>query len=426
MTGTPGDVTGTPGDVTASAGAVPPRPGLRRPRVSEESAFLLRAALVLALVLGLPTFGALVASGATSAWTATASVEIRGDSWDGNLASDGTRVYLMTREAIAGFWGVLYVRSSADHGLTWGEPVQVSAAGGPSAARHALTVAADGSLWAAWAQAGASEGTQELVLRRSRDGGRFWDAPIRASSSNVGVVGIPALVMTAEARFVAFTDGARGTVYVQDLDADGAPSGDPAALRSTRRTLYDDSSLLDAGVSAAAIQGRAVLVMHDGADLWRYQRPAPGGSWSEEPWYTFAAFAAPRVVAVDGGFMALTAVPTADDVVQISADSSSDAGQTWGSVAAWHDPAAGSAVLAASSDGAFAIWESCGGGFCEPALRMADIDAATGRSERIAGETGRSAGAVLAGDRLVVAWVREGESFEPEDRTLVVATGPRP
>ena len=65
--------------------------------------------------------------------------------------------------------GVLYVRSSSDRGHTWGEPVLLSAAGGPSAARHALTVGPDGSVWAAWSQLGEAPSTQQLVLRRSRD-----------------------------------------------------------------------------------------------------------------------------------------------------------------------------------------------------------------------------------------------------------------
>ena len=145
------------------------------------------------------------------------------------------------REEINGFWGVLYVRSSSDRGHTWGEPVLVSAAGGPSAARHALTVGPDGSVWAAWSQLGEAPSTQQLVLRRSRDRGLTWDAPIRASRPDVGLVGVPALVMTAETSFVAFTDGERGTVLVQALDPDGSPTADPVALHATTRELYGNS-----------------------------------------------------------------------------------------------------------------------------------------------------------------------------------------
>ena len=199
----------------------------------------------------------------------TARLEIKGDTWDGNLVADGDRVYLMTREQITGFWGVLSVRSSADGGRTWGDPVQVSAAGGPSAARHTLTLGPDGSLWAAWSQIGAAPSTQQLILRRSRDEGRTWEAPIRASRPEVGLVGIPALVMTTGTSFVAFTDGDRGTVIVQALDADGAPTADPVELRATTRELYGDSPFFDAGIAAAAHGEQGLIVANDGSDLWR-------------------------------------------------------------------------------------------------------------------------------------------------------------
>jgi len=216
-------VTAAPGPL-GPPGSPDPPPAARVARLSTEGAWLLRAALILGLILGVPTFLILAGQGTAATWEAATQLEIHGDTWDGNLATDGTNVYLMTREEIDGSWGVLYVRSSGDGGRTWGEPVRVSAAGGPSAARHALTVAPDGGLWAAWSQMGEAPLTQQLVLRRSGDGGKTWEEPVRASGTNIGLVGIPALVMTEEARFVTFTDGERGTVIVQVLGADGSPS----------------------------------------------------------------------------------------------------------------------------------------------------------------------------------------------------------
>jgi len=190
--------------------------------------------------------------------------------------------------------------------------------------------------------------------------------------------------------------------------------------------LYDDSGLLDAGVSAAGVGDRGVLVMHDGIDIWRFTSATAGRGWAEQPWYTGATFAPPRVVAVDGEVTALAAILTGDGVVQISVDSSSDAGRTWGGGATWHDPSAGVASLAVAPDQALAVWETCGGPFCEPAIRTGDVRAANGRSGRIDGDSGWPEGAVLTDDTMVVAWIRDGESGRPEDRTVVVATGPRP
>ena len=213
---------------------------------------------------------------------------------------DGDRVYLMTREQITGFWGVLSLRSSADGGRTWGDPVQVSAAGGPSAARHTLTLGPDGSLWAAWSQIGVAPSTQQLVLRRSRDEGRTWEAPIRASRPEVGLVGIPALVMTARTSFVAFTDGDRGTVIVQALDADGSPRPTRSSYGRRPASCTGRLPVLRRRDRAAAHGEQGLIVANDGGEpVARDQcraRPALGrGVVVVE-----RGLLAPRPAAVDG------------------------------------------------------------------------------------------------------------------------------
>jgi hypothetical protein len=395
-------------------------------RGSSESFGLLRSALIVGLILGVPTYLALLSRNPPEPWHPDARIEIHGDSSDGNLVTDGDRVFLMTRERIDGFWGVLNVRSSGDGGRTWGDPVQVSAAGGPSAARHTLTVGPDGSLWAAWSQIGSAPSTQQLILRRSRDDGRTWEAPIRASESEIGLVGIPALVMTRETSFVAFTDGERGTVIVQELDADGAPTMDPTELRATTRELYGDSPFLDAGVGAAAVGDRRVVVIHDGTGLWRVTSAGPGRPWLEKPWYVGAAYGPPRLAAIDGGLTALASVVTGDGYVQISFESSSDGGLTWVEGASWLDPMAGDASMAVARDQTQVLWESCDSFCSSPVIRLGDGDASDGRSARIDGPTGRPAGGLLTDDTMIAAWIEQGGEGLAEDRTVVVATGPRP
>ena len=418
--------------------AIPEQPGLpprvapapaqasAPPRGSSESFGLLRSALIVALILGVPTYLALLSRNPPVPWHPDARLDFHGDSWDGNLVTDGDRVYLMTREEINGFWGVLYVRSSGDGGWTWGDPVQVSAAGGPSAARHTLTVGPDGSLWAAWSQLGSAPSTQQLILRRSRDDGRTWEAPIRASQADVGLVGIPALVMTPETSFVAFTDGERGTVIVQELDADGAPTSDPTDLRATTRELYSDDLFLDAGIGAAAVGDRRVVVIHDGTGLWRATSAGPGRPWLETSWYVGAAYGPPRLAEIDGGLTALSSVVTGDGNVQISFESSSDGGLTWVGGATWLDPMAGDASMAVTPDQTTVLWESCDTFCSAPVIRLGDVEAANGRSARIDGSTGRPAGALLTDATMIVAWIEQGGDGAAEDRTVVVATGPRP
>jgi hypothetical protein len=405
----------------AGPSAMPARP----PRRSGESFGLLRTALVVALILGIPTFVILVAREPLVSWHPAARLEVHGDTWDGNLATDGDHIYLMTREEIAGFWGVLFVRSSGDGGRTWGEPVQVSAAGGPSAARHALTVGPDGSVWAAWSQQGAAPSTQRLILRRSRDGGRTWEAPIRASPPIVGLVGIPALVMTPEASLVAYTDGERGTVIVQELDADGAATTEPEALRSTTRELYDDAQFFDAGIAAAAVDGRMVVIANDGDGLWR-STAGDGQAWVQEAWYPVPGYAPPRLALVDGRMTALAAIPTSDGIIQITTETSPDGGRTWTPGATWLDRNAGEASLAVAAEHTAVLWESCDRFCSSPVIRLGDAEAWDGRASRIDGPAGRPAGTLLTADTMVVAWVEEGPNFEADERTVVVATGPRP
>ncbi len=98
----------------------------------------------------------------------------RGDSWVGNLASDGDRIYLAARQTVMGFWGTMAVWSSADRGKTWSAPSVVSRHDWPDAARHALALAPDGTLLVGFAEQGPQPATQRLIVRASRDGGQTW------------------------------------------------------------------------------------------------------------------------------------------------------------------------------------------------------------------------------------------------------------
>lgn len=394
-------------------------------RGSGEGFGVLRAALVVALILGASTFLILMWRGPLVAWQPATRLEVRGDSWDGNLATDGDRVYLMTREQISGFWGVLNVRSSSDRGRTWSDPVQVSAPGGPSAARHTLTIGPDGSVWAAWAQQGRAPSMQELTLRRSRDKGRTWDAPIQVSGPEVGLVGIPVIVMTPQLSFVTYTNGETGVVFIHPLDPDGTPSSAPFTLDKTERELYGDERFLDAGLGAASVGGRGIIVGNDGFRVWRATQAGPGWPWLREDWWPGPAYGPPRLAVVDGRLTSVAGVLT-DDRIQISVETSSDGGVAWESGATWLDPNGGEASLAVAAGQTAVLWESCDRFCSAPFVRLGDAGAFDGRSSRIAGPGGRPAGTVFTDDTMVVAWVEEGPDYEAEQRTLVVATGPRP
>jgi hypothetical protein len=238
-------------------------------------------------------------------------------------------------------------------------------------------------------------------------------------------VGIPALVMTPARSFVGFTDGERGIVIIQALDADGSPTTDPVELRATTRELYGDSPFLDAGVAAAAIGEHGLIVANDGTDLWRATSAGPGQPWVEESWWTVAADSPPRLATIEGRVVALTTI-FGGSGIQINAESSADGGRTWDYGATWHDPSAGDASMAVAPDQTTVLWEGCDR-FCTGSIvRLGDVEASNGRWSRIDGPAGRPTGALLTADSMVVAWIEEGPDYRAEQRTVVVATGPRP
>ena len=82
----------------------------------------LSLAVILGVVLAVDRFDRLhenvVPRQANPAWSTTQVPAAPGDSWVGDVASDGTSIYLVTREAVDGFWGTIHVRRSLDGGTS--------------------------------------------------------------------------------------------------------------------------------------------------------------------------------------------------------------------------------------------------------------------------------------------------------------------
>jgi hypothetical protein len=359
------------------------------------------------------------------AWAPTATTDIAGDSWDGNLVTDGSRVYLLTREDIEGFWGVLKVRWSDDAGSTWSEPVRVSSSDTPDAARHTLAIEPDGTLWAAWAERGPKPVTQRLTLRRSRDRGQTWDPPTQVSIDDVGEIGIPALVMTPEQRFVAYTDGVTGNILVQRLYNNGEDGGNVVFLYATQRNLYTDEPFRDGGLAATAVGGQAVIATHSGDHVSIRVTKDHIASHAtvdvDDP-----VWAAPRLAA-DGGRLVSMVATRDGPKAHVVATESDDGGETWTEQGRWDGTGAGDMSLAASPAGTVAAWQACRATCRETQLRVSDVATLTAGGRAIERTDGsHPVGAVLVGTTLVVAWVHEGPTGHAWERVLTVASGPLP
>jgi len=231
-----------------------------------------------------------------------------GDSWVGNVATDGGRIYLAARQTVEGFWGTIWVWRSSDGGLSWSPPVVASRHPWPDAARHALAVAPDGSLWLAFAEQGARPATQRLVVRVSHDHGVSWTDGAAVSPARVGLIGLPVFLLTGDARLVAYTDGQTGDVLAQRLTAAGTPDGAPAVLGQTARELYSDANFLDGAVALASADGRISAVWVEGTRTLRASVSRDGGvSWTASNGLDQELYGGRPRMATDGSTILLAA-----------------------------------------------------------------------------------------------------------------------
>lgn len=243
------------------------------------------------------------------AWTGQVRVPSQiGDSWVGNVVSDGDRTYVVARQAVRGFWGRLYAWTSNNGGESWSEPAQISRNPWQDAARHTIAVNPQGRVFAAFAEQGPEPATQRLIVSNSVDQGRTWSYGLAVSPTRVGLIGVPAVLPFTDAVIVAYTDGATGEVLVQRLTADGLLDGDPVTLGQTTRYLYSDSSFRDASVSLAHARGHIVAVWTEGESELRAAVSTDGGTtWRPSHGLDLQLYAGRPRLSSDGSSILLAA-----------------------------------------------------------------------------------------------------------------------
>ncbi|MBH0116988.1 exo-alpha-sialidase [Salinibacterium sp. NG253] len=132
---------------------------------------------------------------------------------------------------------VVQASTSSDHGLTWSEPVNLSAAAG-SAADARVTMASDGSQVVTWSQA-ALLGAELIQASRSHDGGATWSAPINLSTAGA-----------LKHDVVAASDGSLAVVWTFQFDSNrfviqATTSVDAGASWATPQAISWESELAD-------------------------------------------------------------------------------------------------------------------------------------------------------------------------------------
>ncbi len=365
-------------------------------------------------------FGACQAAPAVATnWDSMPIPFSHGDSWAGGALSDRERLYVVSRELVEGFWGAIRVRTSDDTGLTWSGPGLASRDDTPTAARPTIAVGPDGSVWVAFARQGPQVATQSLEIEVSIDHAATWPAPVRASPASIGLIGLPALLVTPAMRLVAYTDGTSGSVLVQPLGPDARPIGEPSVLGTTTRELYSDAEFLDGGIALAAAGRHVVALWHASDSLLEVSVSEDAGrTWrAVAPLSTRVGWVRPHVIAGGGRFVAL--VNQTDTVTSrswLELESSRDGGLTWDKGPRLSDgPTALEGVVSEEGGTWTVAYAACTGLFgCESAPQIwsrSSIDGARWTDPQPLTPPGSYAilGAGAAAGRTWVIWEQQGE-----------------
>ena len=174
--------------------------------------------------------------------------------------------------------------------------------------------------------------TQYLMVGKSDDHGGTWPVLYGASPASIGLIGLPALLITADVRLVAYTDGASGAAIVQRLGPDGQPIGALATLGLTTRELYSDAQFLDAGFALAASGRHVVALWHAaGAHLAVSVSDDAGATWRlTAPISDTSVWASPQLLVDGGQFVALVDEANGGrSASHLELERSTDGGATW-------------------------------------------------------------------------------------------------
>jgi len=123
-----------------------------------------------------------------------APVTVRGETDDGG-STDDHALAVMPDGTLLLSWlahhhpvSHTFIARSTDHGMHWSAPVMIDSGPSCPCCRTALSVAPNGTVYAAWRKvfSGTTAGAEirDIVVAASHDGGTHWDAPVRVHADN--------------------------------------------------------------------------------------------------------------------------------------------------------------------------------------------------------------------------------------------------
>jgi hypothetical protein len=292
-----------------------------------------------------------------------------GSSYRGGLAvSSSTLVHAVYEQYTLGAFRTWY-RRSTNSGTTWGTPILLSRPSVGEAGVPAID-ASGSAVDAVWIEGDdIVRGLNSTVIyRRSTDGGLTWLDPIQLSAT-LGSAGFPRVLHAASGRvLVTWTDAVSGSIYVR-VSTNGGATFAAASLLGTTTSKPFAGGLRDAFPVLAQGSGIVYVAYFAGPHSLRVRRSTNlGASWTT---YTTISttgdgFEAPGIAAVGSTVVVgYGTVTSADEWTVIRR--STDKGAHWSSPVAI-SPASGtrsfSPVLTYRSGAFRLVFERCGTSSC--------------------------------------------------------------
>ena len=329
-----------------------------------------------------------------------------GTSWYPSLAVSGTNLYLAWRDSTFGGNDEILFRRSTDGGATWGAAQRLTSNAGVSCSPS--VAATSTNVYVAW-QDDTYGGNQEILFRRSTNNGTTWD-PIRRLTNNAGFSQRPSVATSESNVYVVWSDNTPGgyEVFFRASGDGGASWGAIQRLTNNAGSSASPSITTSGSTVYVAWQDDTF----DGNDEILFRRSTnSGATWKPTQRLTSNAGASmdPSLAASGSSVYVAWSDDTFGGNWEILFKRSTDNGTTWSSLKRLTSNTGSSqfASVAASDSNVYVCWADTTYGGWEILFRRSMDRAGTWqRTQRLTNNPGVSEYPSLAatGSSAYVAW----------------------
>jgi hypothetical protein len=284
-------------------------------------------ALAIALTAATPT--------AAITWDPVLPITVSGEAaaFAGSTVAFSGGIAVAYRERVGSRYSV-HLKRSTDGGITWHPHSRLSSGGSPFATGPSLA-SSGSSLHLVFVEY-RSNGTSQVIYRRSTNGGQNWTAPV-AMSSRATRAGLPSITRSGSRVVLAWTDEITGAVSVRVSTDGGVTFGTRNGIASTTNQpwLDQDDDSFDAFPTIAISGGVINVAYYTSLGGLRLRRSGSNGN----SWTTAVTLAKngngykPILVASGSTVVAGYAIYTGTDIYT-AFRRSTNSGSSWSAAAA--------------------------------------------------------------------------------------------